>query len=92
MQENATGNITKLLKAKVYMQWLELHEDKVGMTPKDRTPKSFVPREIYSRYLKSTLQEEARQAKKVDFREIHDEAVEVHMLNEGTVQVNLFTV
>ena len=69
------------------MQWLEENAKEVELGPESRTPKTFIPREVYSRYLKSTLQKEARQSKKVDFREMHDEAVEARVLDDSAVQV-----
>ena len=69
-------------------QWLEENAKEVELGPESRTPKTFIPREIYSRYLKSTLKKEASQSKKVDFREMHDEAVEARVLDDSAVQVH----
>lgn len=70
------------------LQWLEENAKEVELGPESRTPKTFIPREIYSRYLKSTLKKEASQSKKVDFRELHDEAVEARVLDDSAVQVH----
>lgn len=70
------------------VQWLEAHEQEVQLDASKRTPKTFIPREVYSRYLKSTLLTEAEQSKKVDFREIHDEAVDTSVQNDNVLQVS----
>ena len=71
------------------MQWLDEHGDEVQLAAPQRTPKTFIPREVYSRYLKSTLQREAEQSKTVDFQELHDEAIDACLLDDKKVEVRL---
>ena len=71
------------------MQWLEQNADAVGLDAAHRTPKTYIPREIYSQYLKSTLRNEAAESKKVEFHKVSDEAVDARVLPDSTIQVRM---
>lgn len=61
----------------------------MGLDAEHRTPKTYIPREVYAHYLKSTLEEEAKKASKVVFHKIHDEAVQARMLDNDSIEVHL---
>ena len=69
------------------MQWLREHGPEVDLESKYVAPKAYIPREVYSLYLKSTLKEEIAKAKGVDFQRVSDEAVAARMLDNEAVEV-----
>lgn len=69
------------------MQWLREHASKVDLESKYVAPKAYIPREVYSLYLKSTLKEAAAKASKVDFQMVSDEAIGARMLDNKAVEV-----
>ena len=69
------------------MQWLREHASDVDLESKYVAPKAYIPREVYSLYLKSTLKAEAAKATGVDFHRVSDEAVAARMLDNKAVEV-----
>ena len=69
------------------MQWLREHASEVDLESKYVAPKAYIPREVYSLYLKSTLKEEVAKAKGVKFQRVSDEAVGARVLDNKAVEV-----
>ena len=71
-----------------WLQWLDKNGANVGLEdPKTRTPKTFVPRQVFSEYIKSVLRDtEAESAGKLT--RLQDEAVDLQVGNKNDVEVH----
>lgn len=79
------------LQRKLPVQWLEQNGASVGLEDASkRTLKTFIPREVYSQYIKSTLKK-AESTSPAKLTRLKDEAVEASVSGQNGVEAYLYS-